>query len=165
MCLLLAVFVPQNAGDTWNHIPARHLPGEAVQLVLFVECRCVALRECDAQRLVLDRPLVRLHGIFVGLRNGAMRFCRFYANPSQKNPLHNALIYRRVTNWYFWNRGGGALPLTAYNTLRTGVTPCFGQVFESQVGVTCMQGQGICKDRSKICNELSTASIELMDVE
>jgi hypothetical protein len=38
-------------------------------------------------------------------------------------------------------------------------------LFESQVGVTCMQGQGICKDRSKICNELSTASIELMDVE
>ena len=31
-------------------------------------------------------------------------------------------------------------------------TAC-GQVFESQVGVTCMQGQGICKDRSKICNE------------
>ena len=40
-----------------------------------------------------------------------------------------------------------------------------GQLFESQFGVTCMQGQGICKDRSKICNELSTASIELMDVE
>ena len=43
--------------------------------------------------------------------------------------------------------------------------PAYGQVFESQFGVTCMQGQGICKDRSKICNELSTASIELMDVE
>ena len=51
-------------------VPERHLSGGAVQLVLFVECRCFALREPDAQRLVLDHPLVRLHDILGGLRTG-----------------------------------------------------------------------------------------------
>ena len=78
-------------------------------------------------------------------------------------------IKRRASPYFTSQRAAGGPPHTVREPLNTGLSTrekiVIGQVFESQVGVTCMQGQGICKDRSKICNELSTASIELMDVE
>ena len=46
--------------------PELHLPAGAVQLVLFVECHCFALRELNAQRFGLGRPLVRFHDVLVG---------------------------------------------------------------------------------------------------